>query len=222
MASKIDICNQALARIRSQPINSLTESSLQAQYCVLFYKSSLEFMLRDSPWSFAKKQIALAPVSDELFSWVYTYQYPSDCLNISRLMSAANKLSTSSSGNAIRPDYYDDNPLNDYASRTLQIPFEVLNSSNNLVIGANEPDLWIEYNIYVDDPNKFDSQFINAFTWYLASEIAVPIIGGDTGRAARNDALKMYQLTLNSANSSNSNERYNGSARESDFILSRG
>ena len=125
MASKVDVCNRALAKIRSQSINSFTEKSLAAQYCVLFYEATLEFLLRDSSWNFAKKQIALSITSDELFSWVYVYQYPSDCLRINRLMSLADKIGTSSDGNAIRPDYYDDNPLNDYKSRILQIPYEI-------------------------------------------------------------------------------------------------
>lgn len=222
MASKVDICNRALANIRAQSINSLSEDSLEAQYCSLFYDSSLEFLIADTPWNFTKKQIALGLATDDLFSWVYAYQYPSDCLVINQLLSQRNKLSASSAGNAIRPDYYDDNPLNDFSGNLPRVKFEVINNLNNLVIGANEPDLWIDYQIRVDDPNKFPSHFTLAFTWYLSSQIAMPIIGGNTGRATRKDALDMYQATINSAIASNANERYNGAPRESEFILGRG
>lgn len=223
MASKVEICNLALANIRAQSINDINEASIQAQMCKLKYDFVLDFMLRDVPWNFAKKQIPLALLTDDLFSWVYAYQYPSDCLRVRRLMSTVNQVTETEPGFVYRPEYYNNNPLDYLSSNTVRIPYEIINSSDNLVLGANDADLWIEYTVKVIDPNKYDSQFIMAFAWYLAAEIAMPIIGGENGDAQRRNALQMYARTVSEATALNANERdENPVALESDFILTRG
>lgn len=222
MASQVEICNIALANIRSQGINDINEASVQAQNCKLKYNLVLEFMLRDAPWNFAKKQVPLALLADDLFSWVYAYQYPSDCLRVNRLMSTANRITETEPGYVSRPDYYND-PLDSLTSNEIRIPYEIINSSDNKVIGCNEATPWVEYNMKVTDPNKFDSQFIMAFAWYLASEVAMPIIGGENGDAQRRNALQMYARTVSEATAINANEQdFNPVAKESDFILARG
>lgn len=221
MTSQVEICNIALSNIRAQSINSIDEAGVNAQYCKLKYEFLRKFMLRSSPWNFARKQAVLAALTDELFDWVYAYQYPSDCLRINKLMSSTDRLSQSSDGNAVRPEYYDNNPLNDYANRRKSVEYAVMNFENNKVIGANESELWIDYQIDIADPNKFDDSFIMAFSWYLSAEIAVPIIGGDNGRAERSNALKIYQATLADAMAMDSNEQNNGDMPESELILAR-
>lgn len=222
MASQVEICNFALANIRAQGINDINEASVQAQQCKLKYNLVLEFMLRDAPWNFAKKQIPLALLEDDLFSWVYAYQYPSDCLRVNKLMSSVNRITDTEPGFVYRPGYYD-NPLDYLSSNTVRVPYEIINSSDNKVIGCNEQTVWIQYNMKVTDPNKFDSQFIMAFAWYLAAEVAMPIIGGDSGAAQRTTALQMYARTISAATANNSNEHDDNPVTiESDFILARG
>ena len=214
MASKVDICNYALANIRAQSINSIDEASINAQYCKLKYDLVLDFMLRDTLWNFARKQQALALVTDDLFDWVYAYQYPSDCLKVNRLMSIAEKISAAEEGFVFRPEYY----KQDFLRQKPIVPFAVLNVGSNRVIGANSDQLWIDYQIKVEDPNLYDSHFTMALVWYLTAEIALPVIGGDQGRAERKAALQMYQVSMDTAIASNADERDNGDPLESDFI----
>lgn len=222
MASQVDVCNLALANIHAKSINSLSDSSPEAQYCKLKFDVVLRLVMRNAQWNFTHKQVPLALLEDELFSWFYTYQYPSDCLKINYLLSEANKITKTETGNAIRPEYYGYNNAYDYYnSRQYKVPFEIINTAGNKVIGSNEPDLWVDYQINEQDPNKWDPAFLMAFQWYLAAEIAVPILGGDSGRAHRQDALTMYSVLIKDAMATDANEQYNGRERESDLILAR-
>jgi len=219
MTSQVEICNLALSNIRVGSINSIDEASVSAQYCKLKYDIVLDSVLRGAPWNFARKQTALALNTDELFDWAYCYQYPSDCLRINRLKSRHDRLTQAETGYAIRPEYYDQQYLQQ--SRNRKIKYAVMNASGNKVIGANEAELWIDYLIRVTDPNKYDSSFILAFAWYLTAEIAVPIIGGDNGRAERAAAFQMYKATIAEAMAMDANEQENGPEKESEFIEAR-
>jgi len=218
MTSKVDLCNSALANLRAASINNISDNTTSSEYCRLKYDYVLDAMLRDSKWNFAHKQKPLAVLTTDLYGWVYTYQYPVDCLRINEVLSSAGKIGTVEQGYAYRPEY---------SSQSLQgvlppVKYEVLvDSEGNNVIGANEPELWVDYNIHVEDPNKFDTQFIMAFVWYLTAELAIPIIGGDSGRAERKNAFEMYRYTLASALVNDGNENDNLVIPESDLIESR-
>tara|TARA_R110000803_G_scaffold4054_6_gene13891 strand:- start:5726 stop:6388 length:663 start_codon:yes stop_codon:yes gene_type:complete len=220
MASQVEICNLALANIHAKSINSITENTVEAQYCKLKYQFVLDFMVRSAQWNFTHKQQALALTETSLFTWVYAYQYPSDCIKLNYLLSRVDSSSASTDGLAYRPQYEGvDRGL--IMGRT-RVPFEVVTADGVRLIGANEPDLRIDYQSRASDPNKFDSMFIMAMAWYLAAEIALPIIGGSSGREMRSDALKMYQMTMAEALAADANEQYNGQQKDSEFILIRG
>jgi hypothetical protein len=221
MASQVEICNIALANIHASGINSLDEASKEAQYCKLKFEYVLKFVTRKAQWNFAHKQVGLALVETDLFSWVYAYQYPSDCLKINYLLSSANRLTQAEQGYAIRPHYYNDNPLDEYGLRLLKVPYEVISTPSNKLIGANESNLSVDYQSLRLDPNTWDASFTMAFVWFLSAEIAVPILGGDNGRAHREEALSAYAIFINEALAQDANEQYNGRARESDTILVR-
>lgn len=225
MTSKVELANIALANIRAQSINSFGEASLNGQYVRLFYPKVLKSMLTDHNWSFGRKEKPLARLSnEELFDYAYVYQYPSDCLRLNYLKSPVNKIDLADNGFVFRPEYYDNNPFNDESARRLRIPHAVRNIDGNRVIGANEPDLWIDYRAFVDDPNKYDASFIDAFTWRLGSELAIPIIGGDVGRAERQNCLAVASEMTSIAMAEDMNQNdtgMEGGIAESDFILSR-
>ena len=219
MSSQVEICNMALAHIRSAGINSITEASLQAQYCNLFYDQALEFSLSDAPWNFARKQVALALTSKDAFSWVYAYQYPTDCLKINRIRSSAERITdTSDSGLVSRPGYRSDEVQNG----PIRVAYEVLNIENTKIIGCDESSAWVDYQLRIDDSNKYSPSFILAFSYYLASLIAMPIIGGDNGRKERESMLQLYRITSANALSNNANESDKVPAEpDSEYITAR-
>lgn len=213
MTSEVEICNLALSNIRSAGINSLTEASIQAQNCKLKYPLVRDNVLKQAPWGFAHKQDALAVLTDDIFNWLYSYQYPSDCLYINRLIPNYELFVSGVSRpadilGAVLPD------LNK------QVAYQIFNVNGNRVIAANEPSLRIDYRARVTDPNLFDPTCIEAMSWLLSAELAIPIVGGEAGRSLRVDALNMYKSYLSSAAADNQNQRYSAPL-DSEFVTIR-
>lgn len=217
MASEVEIYNLALSNIRGGSVNSLTEPSLQRQVCSLKYPILRDRLLRELPWQFNRKIVALAELTTEVFNWAYAYQYPTDCLKIHRIIGAYEELPRADAGVINRLIDTQVLPIRDVRR---QVSYEVFNFSDNRVIGANESDLRIDYAAKVTDPNLFSDDFIMALSHLLASEIAIPIIGVDQGRQLRSDSLQMYNEYLESAMAADMNDEYL-EPRESDFVTVR-
>ena len=217
MASEVEVCNLALSNIRAGSINSLNEGTLQAQVCKLKYPILRDRCLREIPWQFNHKLRALAPVTTDIFNWAYAYSYPVDCLKIRRLVGSYEELLAGSSNVASRMS---DSRVIDLKSQRRQIPYEVFNFDNAKVIGSDQPNLRIDFAGKVTDPNLFSDDFIMALSHLLSSELAVPIVGAELGRALRNDSLQLYKQYLASALANDMNDQY-FSPGESDFITVR-
>lgn len=202
MASIVEICNLALASIRGKSINSLTESSLEAQQCKLHYDLARQFVLRDTPWSFAKKTAPLQLRIEEPLEWLYAYQYPIDCLYVHKVV--ANFGFGSPSSEFVLPE-------NDY-------PFEIIEGVDGKSIATDLIDAYVVYTKNVTNPTQFGPQFTMALAHYLGSMIAVPIMGGDIGRSMRGDELELYRATISSAMASNMNESKSHPKRESQLV----
>lgn len=217
MTSIVEICNLALSNIRGGSINSIDEKSLQAQQCKLKYPVVLDQLLRAVNWQFANKTVALAQLDIELPNWVYSYQHPADCLQINKLslnVQTANRCT-------VRTYNWHDHHNSSHASiLNCQIEYAITNVSGNRVIGANQPELRVDYRSRVTDPNLFDPEFIMALQHLLSAEIAISIIGVETGRQVRSDEYAIYKTYLNSAIASNLNEQYT-EAGESEFVTVR-
>jgi len=217
MASEVEVCNLALGNIRAGSINSLKEGSLQAQTCKLRYPILRDRCLREIPWQFNRTIRALATVTGDIFNWAYAYQYPVDCLKIHRMIGAFEELPAGSADVVSREIDSQVLPLKDIRS---QIPYEVFNFDNNKLIGADQCDLRIDFAVKVTDPNMFSDDFILALSHLLASEIAIPIVGAELGRALRKDSLQLYKEYMSSAIADDMNDQY-FTPPESDFVTVR-
>lgn len=217
MASEIEICNLALSNIRAGSINAFNEGSLQAQLCKLKYPILRDRCLREIPWQFNHKIRALAPVTVDIFNWAYAYSYPVDCLKIRRLIGAFEELPAGSADVASRLLDSRVIPLKDIRR---QIPYEVFNFNDDKVIGSDQPELRIDFASKVTDPNLFSDDFIMALSHLLSSELAIPIVGAELGRALRNDSLQLYRQYLASAIATDQNDSY-FTPGESDFVTVR-
>lgn len=217
MTSEVEICNLALSNVRAGSINSLTEGSMQSQVCKLKYPILRDRCLREIPWQFNHKIRALAPVTEDIFNWAYAYSYPVDCLKIRRLVGSFEELPAGSANVASR---YLDSRVTPLKELRRQIPYEVFNFDDAKVIGSDQPDLRIDFAAKVTDPNLFSDDFIMALSHLLSSEIAVPIVGAELGRALRNDSLQLYKGYLASALANDQNDQYI-TPGESEFISIR-
>lgn len=203
MTSIVGICNLALSNIRAKSINALTESSIEAQQCNLKYAQARDFLLRDTPWQFATKTVALALRTDEPLGWVYGYQYPSDALKVQYVTGdfAFKNQSAEGVGFRDRHDVW-------FIEPEKTVAYEInLMSDNNRAILTDQKEAYAVYTARVTDPNLYDPQFIEALSWYLSAQLAVPIMGGEVGRAMRSDALNMYNMTLQAAVANDVNEQ---------------
>lgn len=216
MTSVVEICNLALSNIRAGSINSLDESSLQAQQCKLKYPFMRNICLKQM-WGFNRKIEVLAVLTTEIFNWAYAYQYPSDCLKINRLIGEYEELANADADVISRLIDSQLLPLNDMRNT---IPYEIFNFSNNKVIGANEAELRIEYAARIEDPNLYTDIFILALSHLLSSELAIPLIGAEVGRQLRDDSLTLYTSYLDSAVEDDANEKYTTPA-ESEYVTIR-
>lgn len=205
MTSEVEICNLALSNIRSGSINALDESSLQAQQCNLKYGLLRNRCLQDIPWSFNRRIEPLALTAHDVYNWAYGYQYPNECLKIHRLLGAHEQLSNTEAEVVSRLIDSQILPIRNVRRR---VEHEVFNIDGDKIIAANESELRIEYSAKVTDPNLYSTDFILALSHLLAAEIAIPIVGAETGRQLRIDEMELYNSYLNSAIAIDANEDY--------------
>jgi hypothetical protein len=77
--SVVDICNNALIRIGSKTITSLSDGDKVANSCNLLYTQTRDLLLRQHFWNFAVTRVQLASESTSPgFEFDYSYPLPSD------------------------------------------------------------------------------------------------------------------------------------------------
>jgi len=166
MSSEVEICNVALSNIRSTGINSLNESSLQAQQCKLKYPIVRDTVLAAANWGFSNKVAPLALLTSTVFNWKYVYQYPSDCLFINKLV-----LNYETFAQGVSNPY--DNLAPNTPDLNRGVPYKVMNLDGKKVIVSNNPELRIDYRSRVTDTSMFEVTFTQALSWLLAAEVSI-------------------------------------------------
>ena len=79
MASKVEICNQALLKLGQPAIMSIDDDSPRARQCFQEFDSALGATLRSYPWPFAIVRKELARRQDiPVFGYAYYYKLPED------------------------------------------------------------------------------------------------------------------------------------------------
>lgn len=159
MATKTEICNLALSHlgVGKEIANVETEASEEAAACRRFYDPTVRKMLKEFPWPFATRYVDLALVEeDPTNEWDYSYRYPSDCLEIRRIMS----------GNRVD-------------SLGTRVAYRIVSDATGLLIFTDEADASIEYTVMPENTSFFDPLFIEALSYYLAFEIAPRVTAGD-------------------------------------------
>lgn len=151
--NNIEICNLALGRIGVEEINRMDETSQAARICTRYFDFTRQNVLRRFPWTFATKRVQLAQLAESAPDFKYVYQYPSDAL-IVRLM-------------------YNES----FTCRPNSNYFRIMSSNGGRKIYANIPNAYIEYTADIRDSEVFDSQFVEAFSWKLAAEMAFALTG---------------------------------------------
>jgi len=200
MSSQIHICNMALSHIGiGKEIATLIEKSEEANACNRFYETTVKQVFRDYPWPFSTKIAALGLLEENPNDeWLFSYAYPSDCLNARRILSG------------IRSD-----------TRQSRSPFEVSFSDSAKIIFSDQIDAELKYTLFNDDPITYPSDFQFTVSYLLAALIAPRLTGGDRNKlGVRSYQNYLVQRSISMANSSN--ESQVDEEPESEFIRARG
>lgn len=200
MSSKTEISNMAISHLGiGQEIGALdTEKSQEAAACRRFFDVAKQATLRDFKWPFARKYQALNLISENPNEeWLFEYRYPSDCLDIRKILNS-----------------------NYNESRQEREPYIISKDGSGKTILANKSLASVEYTMDVTDTAFFPSDFILALSFRLAAYIAPRLTKGDPFKLGEKMAA-LYDLELNRAKSNGLNEQQDYEVPQSEFIRGR-
>jgi hypothetical protein len=196
MPSKTQIAKLALQHIGDRfDIADLDEETVEAEQIALVYDEARRAVLRRHPWNFATKFASPATLNiTPPGGWDYAYAYPSDAVRIIEII----------------------NPLGRNLPR---LEFERANLSDNTrVILTDQEDAEFRYTADIDDPNMYDPEFVMAFSFLLASFVAMALTGDlQIKKDLENEADRQIAM----AGSTDANEGRTEEAPEASWITAR-
>lgn len=170
MADPVALGNAALSYCGTRSkIASLTEGSTESAAIQTHIDLARQQSLRAYDWNFARRTVALAPVSLPIPSgqtvaptsivarWRHEYAMPTDCLKVRRINDTVVPL----------------NPVDWFELAT-----DLDNTGNPInVLFTNDPAAVLIYTMDVRDPNRWDVSFVNAVEFLLAHKICFELTG---------------------------------------------
>lgn len=152
MASEIDISNRALALLGQKPIASFADPNNVAEQCAQLYPAARDKCLEDRKWSFALSRDILAP------------------LVITPKFGYANQFQVPSDCLILRSvDGPDQNGT-----------LHWVREGDKILSDAGE--IYITYSKSIENPDLYTNGFVEALTFKLASDLAMPITESKTMR----------------------------------------
>jgi hypothetical protein len=187
MASEVDICNLALARLGDNAtVASIDppEGSAQAEHCARFYPVARDSLLEMHAWKFATRRVLLAKLTVESWDWAFAYAEPTGALKLLGVLSA-----TASNDDETQP-------------------YEAESAANGTsIILTNQEGASLRFVARVTDTTKFSPLFVDALAWLLASYLAGLVLKGDAGAAMAKTCLQSFMLAFSNAKVSDANQR---------------
>lgn len=158
MASAVDIANLALSHLGADAVVtslSPTDGSVESGHCARFLPIARQASLATHDWSFARRRVVLAELTNDSTAWAYKYQVPAGCLRARKILAQG--------------DLYD--PERDGAV------FDKFGDA----LYTNQPEATLVYTVDVTDTTKYPADFVSALGMLLASYLAGPLIKGAEG-----------------------------------------
>jgi hypothetical protein len=194
-ASVVQICNLALSHLGAAAIVSLTENSAEGIACNLHYETCRDSVLRDYPWNFATKRVALAELSETPpAGWSHVYSLPTDCLRAREIVNPA-------------------------GTDPIKFLIESNAAGTARVLLTNQAQATLLYTAAVSEVTMFDPLFVDALAWKLASMVCIPLT---RDRNIMQMCQTMYINVLAQAQTADANEGQVEPPREADWIAARG
>jgi hypothetical protein len=173
--------------VGEQIIDLDTEASQAATLLRLYYDPLRQAVLEDSNWQFARKYAALGLVDTDdgtqpwSTEWTYTYQVPSDCIRVRRLVDGLG-----------RPELNGTPASYQLGGGTTRLIYTDLETAT------------AEYTYDVTDPAMFSPSFVAAFSVRLGSQIATAL---SRLKGKDESLLKKYLLLISQAQANDANSR---------------
>lgn len=148
--SEVSICNMALGELGQPPITSLTQQGKAAALCNQWYDAARRELMASAPWPCCKRWAGGVRMgSDPMPPWQFAYVYPSDALRVHH----------------IKRDFTHEKPP----------PFEIsLQSlSDTKQINTNHATPIFIYSVDMEDPSRFDQDFVQALSKMLAAKMCM-------------------------------------------------
>jgi hypothetical protein len=201
----------ALDRIgASDTIANMDEESLAGIKCRQWFAHCRDSTLRDFPWNFSRRSVALALVDgDAPPGWAYQYQYPADCLMARQVCTAGGiRLPWAMLAPGVTiPQWIPP-----------RIPFEIASDESGRLILTDLEEAYLVFTARITDLNLWDETAKSALAWKLGTELVVPM----SLDAKRKDmARSEYYIDLSRAISHNFNESGHDAPPESPSITVR-
>ena len=184
----VSIVNIAFSKMgHSMVITSLTDTTdVHALQANLIYEETRNALLREYPWRFATRHIALEESYSDVdqTEFLHLYCYPEDCLRILQVYNQGSELNSGREEHEI---------------------YSIDCYSDVKVIATNLEGAYADYIAAVTDPELFDPNFVSCLTWRLAAEFSV-VFSQDFNR--RNELYKVYQMEIETARALDMSEGY--------------
>lgn len=180
MATKVDICNQALRYLgEAGTMASIDpeETSTEAELCSRMYPVCRDLMLEDFPWSFAIRRVALAVGATDVYGWGYAYRLPSDLMRILAISEADDRMF--------------ENPQQ----------FIIESDESGLVCYTDTANAVIRYVRTNVPETMMPESFCDALAYLLASKLAGQIIKGTSAINVQKNLYAFYAQALEKAKS---------------------
>lgn len=204
MASKVEIINMALRRLKVQTIESAAERSEPAYVMSDVYDIALKSEIERWPYTWAQRTAELAQVSGETPpDYGYAFQLPAGYVKIVSIVG-------DSAGTCLY-DYFDPTfyVYNQQASE-----WEIREGK----LYTNYSSITIKYTVVENDTTKWDGLFTDAFSWRLAKDAGISL----TDRPELIEiANREYYTTIQMARQANGTEARKSLDLSKNFIKSR-
>lgn len=202
MASEVDICNLALARLGdTATVASLSppEGSAQAEHCAIFYPISRDALLEMHAWGFATRHVQLAKrAMVDNYAWQFAYAVPNDVIKLLGVLPP------------------------DWQEVTQTQPYEVVHGQGAMpCILTNQDNAVLRYVVRVEDTLAFSPLFVDALAWLLASNLAGPLTKGQTGAQLAQTCYRNFMVALGQAVTSDANQHKMQQLHQPEWIGAR-
>lgn len=182
--SENDIANKALRHLGvTQTVSDFrAQTSKEAKAILAAYDDVIETVLRDAPWPFATRMVDLVETLDTSSEYEFVYAYPADCVTFRRIVSG------------LRPD-----------TKQSQVKYRIISTATSKVILTDWPDAEAEITYREIDVSRWNGDFADAVSFYLAGMIAPSLLRADTFKLAER-AMTLYDWRVQKAAANAFNE----------------